>query len=341
MTMIKVGIAGFGKMGQIRAREIQKRNDVKLIAIFEQQTDIESENSSSDIMRCNSYDDLLKHELDAVFICAYNNVAAEYTIKALQTGLHVFCEKPPAKNCAELSNVIATEKASNKTLKYGFNHRFHYSVMEAKKRIDSNELGRLLWIRGVYGKAGSIDYRDNWRNFRQYSGGGILMDQGIHMLDLFHYLTGRRFDVISSLLSNTYWDVDVEDNAIVSLQSDNVIATMHSSATQWRHKFLLEMCFESGYINLDGILSDSRSYAPETLITGKREFEDVTYAMGKPIEQTIWFENDDSWKLELEDFVSAIRGNNAVKQSNSKDAYQVLSLIEQIYNKSGFYEQKK
>jgi predicted dehydrogenase len=335
--MIKVGIAGFGKMGQIRAREIYKRNDVQLIAIFEQQAAYDDCLDPS-VVYCNSFENLLTLGLDAIFICAFNNVAAEYTIQALEAGLHVFCEKPPAKNCVELSQVIAAEKISKKILKYGFNHRFHYSVMQAKKLIETNELGRLLWIRGVYGKAGSIDYRDNWRNFRKYSGGGILMDQGIHMLDLFHYLTDKTFTVVSSLLSNTYWDVDVEDNAIVTLQAGEVIATMHSSATQWRHKFLLEMCFEHGYINLDGILSDSRSYAPETLITGKREFEDVTFAMGKPIEQTIWFENDDSWKLELDDFILAIKGTGKVKQGNSDDAYRVLSLIEDIYQKSGFYD---
>jgi predicted dehydrogenase len=100
------------------------------------------------------------------------------------------------------------------------------------------------------------------------------------------------------------------------------------------------MCFEKGYINLDGILSNSRSYAPETLVTGKREFEDITFAMGKPVEQTVWFENDDSWKLELHDFVNAVENNQPVKQGNSQDAYQVLSLIEKIYEQSQFYAEK-
>jgi predicted dehydrogenase len=335
--MMKIGIAGFGKMGQIRAREIGKRDDVQLVAVFEQNESLSASTEAS-VKRCNSIGELLTCGLDAIFICAFNDVASSYTIKALETGLHVFCEKPPAKNCEELALVVAAEKASGKILKYGFNHRFHYSVMEAKKLIDSNEMGKLIWIRGVYGKAGSIDYRQNWRNFRQYSGGGILMDQGIHMLDLFHYLTNRKFDVISSQLSNSFWEVDVEDNAIVSLSSGDVIATLHSSATQWRHKFLMEMCFEHGYVNLDGILSDSRSYAPETLVTGKREFEDIAFAMGKPIEQTVWFENDDSWKLELDEFIQAVTYSKPVKQGTSDDAFQVLSLIESIYQKSGFYE---
>ena len=112
---------------------------------------------------------------------------------------------------------------------------------------------------------------------------------------------------------------------------------MHSSATQWKHKFSLEMEFEDGYINLEGILSNSRSYAPEMLVTAKREFEDVTYAMGKPKEQTIWFENDDSWKLELDEFVDAIQNNTNVTNGTSADGLRVLSLVEDIYIKSGFY----
>lgn len=336
MKVIRCGIAGFGKMGQIRAREILRNPHTQLCSVFETNSDLTAEIPSG-LTLSKSIDELLSSGIDAVFICAFNNVAAEYAIKALSQGMHVFCEKPPAKTCAELSLVIAAEKASTGVLKYGFNHRLHYSVIKAKELIQSKELGNLLWMRGVYGKAGSIDYHTNWRNFRNYSGGGILMDQGIHMLDLFHHLSGLSFNVVASQLSNSFWDIEVEDNAFVTLQSGGVIASLHSSATQWKHKFLLEMCFENGFINLDGILSESRSYAPEKLVTGKREFEDITFAMGKPAEQTIWFENDDSWKLELEEFVKALTEKQKVLNGNSDDAMEVLSLIEEIYAVSGFY----
>jgi predicted dehydrogenase len=250
----------------------------------------------------------------------------------------VFCEKPPAHTTKELEKVMQAEKKSNKILKYGFNHRLHYSVIEAKKLIESNSMGKLLWLRGVYGKAGSIDYDKNWRNYKKYSGGGILLDQGIHMLDLMCYLTNSSFEVLNAKLTNSFWNIEVEDNAFITMEnSDGVIATMHSSATQWKHKFLLEMEFEDGYINLDGILSNSRSYAPETLVTARREFEDVTYAMGKPKEQIVWFENDDSWKLELDEFLDAIENDTTVKNGTSDDGYRALALVEEIYLKSGFY----
>jgi len=207
--------------------------------------------------------------------------------------------------------------------------------MEAKKIIDSGKMGKLLWMRGVYGKAGSIDYDKNWRNFQKYSGGGILIDQGIHMLDLMRYFSGEKFNKINSYITTSYWNIDVEDNAFVLMQSDNnIIASMHSSATQWKHKFLLEMCFEEGYLNLDGILSGTRSYAPEQLIIGRREFEDITFAMGKPKETIVSFENDDSWNLEVEEFVNAINGEGEIIEGTLQDAFDTLSLVQKVYENS-------
>lgn len=335
--MLKVGIAGFGKMGQIRADEVLKNSHTKLVTVFEQFGEVPSDKYQG-LIHCKTIDELLEQDIDAIFICAFNNVAVEYTIKALEKGLHVFCEKPPAHTIAELEEVLKVEKATNKVLKYGFNHRLHYSVIEAKKLIDSGIMGKMLWARGIYGKAGSIDYDKNWRNYKKYSGGGILLDQGIHMLDLICYFTSSSFDVLNAKLTNSFWDIEVEDNAFITMENkDKIIATMHSSATQWKHKFLLELEFEDGYINLDGILSNSRSYAPEMLVTARREFEDITHAMGKPKEETVWFENDDSWMLELNEFVDAIKNGKPLENGTSKDAYRALALVEEIYNTSGFY----
>jgi predicted dehydrogenase len=266
---------------------------------------------------------------------------ADYTSLALKAGKHVFCEKPPARTTEELKSVIKIENKSNLILKYGFNHRYHYSVQKAKKIIDSGTMGKLLWLRGVYGKAGSIDYNKNWRNYSKYSGGGILIDQGIHMLDLMRYFSGQEFKDVNSFVTTSYWDIKSEDNAFAIMQSDDkVTAMLHSSATQWKHKFLLEMCFEEGYINLDGILSGTRSYAPEKLVVGRREFEDITFAMGKPKENTTWFENDDSWKLEIKEFINAIMEKTGIEHGTSKDAYETLRLVEKIYENSGFYKVK-
>ena len=336
--MIKVGIAGFGKIGQIRANELEKNENSKVVAIFDV---IKPDKLDNNIKIVESFEELLNQDIDAVFICAFNNVLADFTSQALKAGKHVFCEKPPAKTTEELKSVIEIENNSNLILKYGFNHRYHYSVQEAKKIIDSGSMGKLLWLRGVYGKAGSIDYDKNWRNYSKYSGGGILIDQGIHMLDLMRYFSNQNFIHVNSFVTTSYWDIDSEDNAFAIMQSKNKeTAMLHSSATQWKHKFLLEMCFEEGYINLDGILSGTRSYAPEKLVIGRREFEDITFAMGKPKENTTWFENDDSWKLEVEEFITAILDGSKIEHGTSTDAFETLNLVERIYENSGFYNDK-
>lgn len=336
--MLKIAIAGYGKIGQVRADEINKNKNTKLIAVYDIK---EPENLDNGVLFCNSFEELLAQDIDAIFICTFNNVLANYTTQALEAGKHVFCEKPPARTSEELKSVIESEKKSKKILKYGFNHRYHYSVIEAKKIIESGEMGKLLWLRGVYGKAGSIDYDKNWRNYKEYSGGGILIDQGIHMLDLMRYFSKQDFVHINSFVTTSYWNIESEDNAFAIMQSDEkVTAMLHSSATQWKHKFLLEMCFEEGYINLDGILSGTRSYAPEKLVIGKREFEDITFAMGKPQETITWFENDDSWKLEVDEFINAILHNTKIKNGTSNDAIETLRLVERIYANSGFYSDK-
>ena len=333
--MLRVGIAGYGKIGKQREKAVEQIDGANVVAIFDIKT---PEYVTEGVVVCDSYDSLLEQDLDVVFVCAFNNVLADFTTKAFQRGLHVFCEKPPARNTQELIKVQDAEKKSGKILKYGFNHRYHYSVMEAKKIIETGEMGKLLWMRGVYGKAGSIDYDKNWRNYRNLSGGGILIDQGIHMLDLMMYFSSSTFSKINSFVTNAFWDIEAEDNAFAIMQNENkVTAMLHSSATQWHHKFLLELCFEEGYINLDGILSGTRSYAPERLIVGKREFEDITFAMGKPKENTIWFENDDSWILEVEEFFDAIFNGKKIQNGTSQDAYNALKLVEDIYESSGFY----
>ncbi len=330
MNILKFGIAGYGKMGKIREKTIANNENTELVAIYEI-NDHKCQDKS--VVDCNTFEELLNLEINAIFISSYVSSAAEYTIKALNAGIHVFCEKPPSMSHEEMLEVQKAEKKSKKILKYGFNHRYHYSVIEAKKIISEGALGKLLWMRGVYGKAGSIDFHDNWRNYKNYSGGGILLDQGIHMLDLFRYFSNEEFECLNAHLTTSYWNIECEDNAFLTLKSNmsDTVATLHSSATQWKHKFLLEMAFEEGYLNLDGILSETRSYAPETLIFGNKDFDDVDFAMGKPKESTTYFEHDKSWDLELVEFIGAISRNNPIINGTSQDALEIMKLTDHVY----------
>ena len=99
-------------------------------------------------------------------------------------------------------------------------------------------------------------------------------------------------------------------------------------------EFIRSVLFENGYINLDGILSETRSYAPETLITGQREFEDITYAMGKPKQSITYYEYDKSWDFELAEFIGAIRGNSSIINGTSHDALEIMKITDHIYKNS-------
>jgi predicted dehydrogenase len=326
----RAAIAGYGKMGKIRASMLKANPDTEVSYIFDPAVKVDQIDG---LNCCQSFEDLLRVDSDLFFIAGYVSNAADYTIRALQAGKHVFCEKPPALSLKQIAEVEEVLNSSDKVLKYGFNHRYHYSVIKAKEIIESGAIGKILLMRGVYGKAGSVDFQDNWRNYRNFSGGGILMDQGIHMLDLFNHFSNRPLNVRSAVVKTLHWGIECEDNVMAILESsDDLICSLHSSATQWRHQFALEIIGELGYVMLDGILSGTMSYAPEKLIFGLRENEDLRISMGHPSENIYNFEVDKSWELELEEFVSAIKNGKPISYGTINQAKSVLGLVEKIYS---------
>ncbi len=330
---LRVGIVGLGKVGLRRVGLVQEHPDLELQAVC----DINSEQAAS-LPGVDFYPDfreLVREKLDIVFVCAYNHIAPQVVIQALDNGKHVFCEKPPGRSVEDVRRIIEAEQANpGLKLQFGFNHRYHYAIMEAKAMIESKRFGEILWMRGVYGKCGGIQFENQWRNNSEIAGGGILLDQGIHMVDLFRFFAGD-FTQVKSLVTTSFWDIPLEDNAFAILYNDqNQVAMLHSSATQWQHRFSVEICLEDGYINLNGILSSTRSYGEESMTFARRQFENETFAFGKPREETIFFDRDDSWALEVAAFTEAIRAQQPIVSGNSTDALRVMVLIDQIYRNS-------
>ena len=277
-----------------------------------------------------TYNSVLDHELDAIFVCVTNDLAPEVTLAGLERGLNVFCEKPPGRNLDDISRVAeAAARQSHLKLMYGFNHRYHESVIDALKMVRSGRMGRILNLRGTYGKSKfiSFDQGPTWRTERALAGGGILLDQGIHMVDLMRLFAGEFTDV-HSFVSNGYWGHDVEDNAYALMKtSDNIVAMLHSSATQWRHRFNLEIGLEDGALILSGILSGSKSYGAETLTTIWRSDDDL----GDPLEQMTRYNRDPSWESEIDTFFRAISEDCPIESGNVVDAYRTMELVYRIY----------
>lgn len=335
-NILKVGIAGYGVVGKRRRFFIDKHPRLKTVAVCDQY--FKELGVTEDGIPCfSNYRDLLKESLDMLFVCVPNYLAAEITIAGLTKGLHVFCEKPPGCNVQDIERVIETHKmCSSQLLKYGFNHRYHDSVRDVLKIIHSKELGDIINLRGVYGKSKVIPFSGGWRAQREYSGGGILLDQGIHMIDLMQ-LFCENFIEVKSFISNSYWNHNVEDNAYALLKSKSgQIAMLHSSATQWQHRFLLEIALTEGYLELRGILTSSKSYGQETLVIGKRDDSDT----GSQKEETITYLEDNSWQDEVFEFADSALNGNLLKHGNSEDALAVMKIVYKIYTSDEHWKEK-
>ena len=325
--MIKVGIIGFGVVGQRRKKYILKNKFFDLICIsdisFKKNYTIKNINFYKD------YEKFLNHNLDAVFITLPNYLAVKVTYFFLKKNIHVFCEKPPARSFKELKYLEKILQQNKRLkLKYGFNHRYHGSVKKSEKLIDSKIYGKIINLRAVYGKSKIVTFGKNeWRTNRRFSGGGILLDQGIHLLDLITKFGGK-FDEFKSFITNSYWGYDVEDNAfaIMKNRKKNIIASIHSTATQWEHKFSLEITLEKALIVLSGILSGTKSYGKEkiTIITKpllKKKIKKKTYQ----------YYSDLSWKLEIDAFAKNIKDNLKVETGSYQDSLNVMRMIDKIY----------
>lgn len=334
---LKVGIAGYGVVGKRRRTFIDKHPGLQTVAVCDQY--FEGSGQFEDgIKYFKSYQELLKEPLDALFVCVPNYLAPEATMAGLNLGLHVFCEKPPGRNVQDIRDVIKVEKENPQCkLKYGFNHRYHDSVQDALKIIQSKELGEIVNLRGVYGKSKVIPFSGGWRASREQAGGGILLDQGIHMLDMMRLFCGE-FQDIKSFISNDYWKHDVEDNAYALLRDQKGrVAMIHSSATQWQHKFSLHIALTEGYLILKGILSGSKSYGEEKLIKGWRDQEADT---GASRQETYNYLKDHSWKDEIDEFADAVLENKPLAFGTSEDALKTMELVYGIYTADNDWKNK-
>ena len=326
---IRVGIIGYGKMGRIRERTIHETDGAVVTAICDPHADL-SKVAHAETFQ--NWRDLLNTDIDAVVVSCTNDLIPSIAVAALERDLHVFCEKPPGRNVKDVETIAAATRAKDKLrLKFGFNHRYHESVEDARRFIRSGRMGDILWMRGVYGKAGGPEFDKNWRNDPAKSGGGILLDQGIHMIDLMHDFCGE-FDEVKSFIGRQYWNVPVEDNAFALMRNNNgQVAMLHSSATQWRHTFRLEIYLEKGLLSLTGILSSTMTYGKESLVVARNQLDDNGYPLPNPEETVSYYEDDRSWDKEMAEFLGAVRDDKPISIGTIDQAIAAMKAVHSIY----------
>ncbi|KAA3633454.1 MAG: gfo/Idh/MocA family oxidoreductase [Proteobacteria bacterium] len=330
MKTLRVGIAGYGVVGKRRHACIDRHPDLRLVAVCDRKFDGDG-TMASDVRYYTNYHKLLEEDIDVLVVCLTNDIAPEVTIAGLEGGMHVFCEKPPGRDVADILRVRQCERRHpGLKLMYGFNHRYHESVQEALAIVQAGSLGRVINLRGVYGKSKLITFNQpDWRTKREIAGGGVLLDQGIHMVDLMRLFAGE-FREIHSFVSNSHWGFDVEDNAYALMRTESgVVGMLNSSATQWRHRFHLDINLERGSVILGGILSGSKSYGAETLTV---VYADPDTDSGDPREQVTRYNRDPSWDEEMRVFADSVLNQKPIESGSSADALETMRLVYQIYH---------
>lgn len=322
--MIRTGVVGLGLIGIKRIEALPK--ELKLVGVF----DIEPEKSMkiSKHYSTKSFTgiELLCEQVGAggLLIVATNHKSLSRVAKiAIDREINVLVEKPGAINAIELKEMVFDAAIKNVKLRVGYNHRFHPGILAAYHEVQSQKFGQIQFIRARYGHGGRLGYEKEWRANRAISGGGELIDQGSHLLDLTQFLAGKT----SLLFSDTpkiYWDMEVEDNAILygNLENDGKFL-LHASWTEWKNLFSLEIFLKTAKIEVSGL---GGSYGDETLIIHHMES-----GLGIPTTKSeVFGESDASWNLELNDVVSSIRGKASIG-ADGADALETLNKISSAY----------
>jgi predicted dehydrogenase len=325
---LNLGIVGCGAIGQRRARNLAGARLVHCTDTNAARAGALAASSPG----CTSGTDwrrmLDRPEIDAMVVATTPDVQADIVRAAVSSGKHVLVEKPAARHLDELRSLTQHASTGKVRVRVGFNHRYHRAFLQARQLVDSGVLGPLLFVRARYGHGGRPAYETEWRAQPRRSGGGELMDQGVHLVDLARWFLGE-FVEVSGFAHTYYWDMPVEDNGFMLLKTAaQQVAFLHASCTEWKNLFSWELCGRDGKLQVDGL---GGSYGVERLTWYR-----MLPQMGPP-ETTIWEYPmaDNSWSAEMAEFMEDIRLGREPSVGLT-DAMAALSVVAKIYAQSGY-----
>jgi len=322
MDKINVAIIGYGKQGKLRERDILLNNRYNLVCRADTVIDVEYKD----------YKEMIdKEKLDAVFVCVPHTLLRDINIYCLNKGLDVFSEKPPGINLSDTLLMEEAMKRNNKKLVFGFNHRYHHHIQKAIKEVAKETYGKIMWMRGTYGKA----QLESWRQNKELAGRGILLSQGIHLLDIMRvilkaspYTKDEEFISSKSAISrfNGKW---FDDNVFTILNSKSTVSTLHSSCVMWKNNFELDICMENGFIKIKGLYTSSKSFGfPEVISISTKEGD----FYGNPTEEIHYYGKDTSFGDEINQFVDVIDKNEYGFLGTVDDAKSIMKILDEVYN---------
>lgn len=325
---MKVGIIGCGLIGNKRAKALVGQAEITICAdkdfaraqmLAQQFPDCVAVNDWRQIVAMDS--------VSIVVVATHHELLPQITLAAVKAGKHVLVEKPAARRAHELAPVIAAVQENNVMVHVGFNHRYHRALRKARELIDQDAVGELMFLRARYGHGGRIGYDKEWRATPQMSGGGELIDQGMHIIDLSRWFLGD-FAEVQGFAHTYYWDMPVDDNGFLLLKNNKQqVAFLHASCSEWKNLFSFEIYGRTGKIAIDGL---GGSYGVERIAYYKMAPE-----MGPPA-TTVWEYPmaDDSWQIECAEFLQDIQLQRQPAAS-LQAAQAALAIVEEVYRQSG------
>jgi predicted dehydrogenase len=320
-------IVGCGLIGSRRARTLSK-GALKLVY------DIDPEKAralakSYDARAVSSPEEIWADpEIDAVIVSTNNSALAPITHAGVRAGKHVLVEKPGAIRSEQLAQIQSAAVATGSLVRIGYNHRFHPAFLKIREMMRTEALGETMFLRARYGHGGRVGYEREWRADPKLSGGGELIDQGVHLIDLAGMFLGE-FTQVDGHAVTAFWNMPVDDNAFLNLRTaQGKTAWLHVSCTEWKNLFSFEIYFQHAKLQVEGL---GGSYGLERLTYYKMLPE-----MGPP--ETIIYEfprGDNSWAIELNEFIEDIRLQRTPSPGLA-EGKRTLEIVEQIYQKSGY-----
>jgi predicted dehydrogenase len=326
---VRVAIVGCGLIGRKRAAALPGGRLVACADLEPQRAEALAATVTSGtppVVVARWQEAVLRSDVDAVVVATTNESLAEVAQSALEAGKHVIVEKPAARSVAEVERLIATKQARGLRVRVGFNHRYHPALRKAREIVVSGALGPLMFVRGRYGHGGRIGYEKEWRANPALSGGGELIDQGVHLIDLSRWFLGP-FVSVDGFAATYFWNMPVDDNAFLTLRTTGGhCAFLHASCTEWKNLFSFEVYGREGKLDVSGL---GGSYGLERLTWYKMLPE-----MGPP-DTTCWEypRGDQSWALEFAAFVEDIRLGRE-PEPGLTEAREALEVVEAIYSRS-------
>ncbi len=327
---MNVAIFGAGLIGKKRGLQLQGH---RLVGVYD--PDRERARALAAELNTQSFDSevalLDRSGAEVVLVATTNASLATVAARALEAGKHVLVEKPGGISVAELERLETLARERRVAVKVGFNHRFHPAILETRRLVDEGRLGPLMFMRVRYGHGGRVGYDKEWRADASRSGGGELIDQGVHVLDLIHWFFGP-LPLHSALVTTSFWDMTVDDNAVVTVASPGPggpWATFHVSCSEWKNGFSLELYGRTGKVLVQGL---GGSYGTETLT-----YYRMLPQMGPPeIEVREFAGPDRSWGLDLQNLLDHVTSGTSLL-GELESARYALGIVRDAYRANGFH----